>query len=113
MAVYTQHLSDTPEEMVYRSDWVSQLRNADDPCHVPALLDMLDQESDAGIRGLIASAIGGFHTTKALADAEYVIRRLEEHLETEENIRWARPSVQLTIGLLHLDPADFEEEPDE
>lgn len=112
MEVYTRHIGDDPEDMVYRADWVLQLGRSDDPTHVPALLDMLNQENDAANRGLISFAIGEIHTTSALADPEYVIRRLEKHLETEENIRWGRPAVELTIDLLRRFPEEFEVEPE-
>ncbi len=104
--VYAAHAGDDPEDLVYRSDWIVTLGATHDPRFVAPLLDMLDVEPDDGIRSRIPNAIASIHTTHAIPDAlrRETIRRLQDHLESEENVRWGIPSLELALDLLTRDP---------
>jgi len=102
--VYAAHAGDAPEDLVYRADWGRTLGPDGKPEHVEALLQMLEVEPDPAIRREFYGAIGSIHTSSPLPNREDVLLRLELSLKREENIRWARPSLDLTIALLKKYP---------
>ncbi len=107
--VYAKHLGDSPEDIVYRADWIMEIGRSGNTSHVDALLDMLEIEGDAAMRNRIAAAIGEIHTSTPLPNPERAIRRLQDALEVEDNIKWGRSGLQLTLDLLRMNPEEFKE----
>ncbi len=97
---YLDRLGHSRDDLVYRSDLSFSLGAAGDPKYVPTLLDMLEIEPDPAIRRRIASSIAGIHTTVPLPNRLEVAAHMRKMLEIEDNIRWARPTLELSIHLL-------------
>jgi hypothetical protein len=114
LELYLKHWGDAPENLVYRSDLAISLGETRRPSFAYPLLDMLEMEPDPGIRFDIAWAIQGVHED----DSDHlrrpepeVIQRLEACLATEDNVRWARPTLESVLGYLREAAAESQTTP--
>lgn len=102
--VYHAHIGDAPEDLVYRSSWGRMLGPNGKPEYVEALLQMLEVEPDPAIRMEFSLAIGSIDGSNPLPNREEVAARLERLLAREDNVRWARPNLELAIEQLRQPP---------
>lgn len=100
---FRSHLGNEEDDLMFRWNWASAIGLSGSTEYVDSLVEMLELEPDPAIRFWISSGIDEIHMNSPISDPT-VLSRLEGRLETEDDIRWARPMLEMTIHNLKYGP---------
>jgi len=99
MGPYQDHFGNSDADLVYRWEWAGMIGNLGTPAYTDALAEMLEIEPDPNNRMRIAAAISDIYDNHPFQNPA-LLERLERQLKREDDIRWARPMLELAIDQL-------------